>query len=174
MQEIFDSLGIDFKQLITTVFGFAIFFWIMKKFAFGPFMQLLEDRRETISSTFQRLEDERREIDESKAEYRNLIDNIADERHKQLQEGLQEAKKLAADVQQEARGKAENIIRRAEESAAREIAQAKVELKNYMVDLSIQSAELALKETITDEGHRRIIRKYIEELGSVETGRSEV
>ena len=168
--EFLDTLGIDPRQIITTIIGFAIFYWIMKKFAFGPFMKLLEDRRENITSTFARMEDERKEIEQSREKYQSLIDNIEDERHRQLQEGLLEAKKLAQDIQNEARSKADLIVQRAEESAARELAQAKLELRNYMVDLSIRSAELALKETITDEDHRRIIRRYIEELSRVEAG----
>jgi len=171
---IFESLGIDIRQIITTIIGFGIFYWILKKFAFGPFMKLLDDRRETITSTFARLESERKEIANERDKYEALIENIEDERHKQLQEGLQEAKKLSAGIQEEAHKKAEAIIHRAEESTARELAQAKLELRNYMVELSIRSAELALKESITDDDHRRIFRRYVEDLDIVETSGGEL
>ena len=172
--DIFETLGIDGRQILTTVIGFGIFYWILKKFAFGPFMKLLDDRREIITSTFARLESERKEIVNERDKYETLIENIEDERHKQLQEGLQEAKKLAADIQEEAHRKAEVIIHRAEESTARELAQAKLELRNFMVELSIRSAELALKESITDDHHRRIFRRYVEDLDKVETSGGEL
>ena len=172
--DIAETLGIDLRQILTTIIGFGIFYWILKKFAFGPFMQLLDDRRETITSTFARLETEKKEIDIDRDKYEKLIENIGDERHKQLQEGLQEAKELAAGIQEEAHRKAEIIIHRAKESTDRELAQAKLELRNYMVELSIQSAELALKESITDDDHRRIFRRYIEELDEVQTSGGEL
>jgi len=170
MQEILNTLGIQWQQVVTTIIGFGIFYWILARFAFGPFVTLLETRRDTITSTFVRLEEERKENEKFREKYDNLINNIEDERHKRLQEGLTEAKKLAAEIESEARKKAEGIIRRGEETAERELIQAKHELMNYMVDLSIRSSELALKEKITDEDHRRLIRKYIQELGSVESG----
>jgi F-type H+-transporting ATPase subunit b len=174
MSEIAQSLGIDVRQIITTVLGFGIFYWILARFAFGPFMKMLDDRRDTITSTFARLEEERKESEMDREKYQRLIEGIEDERHKMIQEGLQEAKRLAADIQADARDKAAQINRRAEESAERQLAQAKLELMNYMVDLSVKSAELALKETITDEGHRRIIRRYIEELSDVHAGEGDI
>jgi F-type H+-transporting ATPase subunit b len=174
MQDIFKTLEIDPRQIITTIIGFGIFFFILYKFAFGPFMKLLENRKETITGTFARMEDERKDIEIEKEKYQNLIANIEDERHKQLQEGLQESKKLAQEIQDDARKKAELIVQRANEAAQRELEQAKLALRNYMVDLSIKSAELALKEVITQEDHKRLIRRYINELSAVEAGGGEV
>jgi len=172
MQEIITSLGIDPRQIATTIIGFGIFYWILRRFAFGPFMKLLDDRRASITSTFEHLEGERQENEKVRKHYDDLIGNIEDERHKRLQEGLMEAKKLASEIEAEARRKAELIVRRGEEAVATEKAQAKLELMNYMVDLSIRSAELALRETITSEDHKRLTRRYIEELGAVESGES--
>ena len=169
MQVFFGSLDIDPHQIVTTIIGFGIFYWILSKFAFGPFMKLLDDRRETITSTFARLEIERKETDLERKKYEELIANIHDERHKQLQEGLLEAKGLASGIQDDAHKKAENIIQRAKEATEREIAQAKLELRNYIVNLSIDSAELALKESITDEDHRKIFRRYVEDLDNVQS-----
>lgn len=174
MQVFFGSMDIDPRQIVTTIIGFGIFYWILSKFAFGPFMQLLDDRRETITSTFARLETEKKEIETEREKYGKLIENIEDERHKQLQEGLQEAKELASGIQDEAHKKAEGIIQRSKESTERELAQAKLELRNYMVDLSIHSAELALKESITDEDHRRIFKRYVEELDAVQSAGGEL
>jgi len=172
MQEIIKSLGIDPRQIATTVIGFAIFYWILRRYAFGPFIKLLEDRRASITSTFDHLESERQENEKVHRHYDELIGKIGEERHKQLQEGLAEAKKLASEIEAEARRKAELILKRGEETIATEKAQAKLELMNYMVDLSIRSAELALRETITSDDHRRLIQRYIEELGTVESGES--
>jgi F-type H+-transporting ATPase subunit b len=169
MEEVIKSLGIQGQQIITTIIGFGIFYWILRRFAFGPFMKLLEQRHETITSTFARLENERKENEAFREKYEDLIDNIEDERHKRLQEGLSEAKKLADEIEAESRRKAASIIQRGEETAKREIADAKIELMNYIVDLSVRSAELALKERITSEDHKRLIRRYINELGSVES-----
>jgi F-type H+-transporting ATPase subunit b len=172
MEEVIKSLGIQWQPIVTTIIGFAIFYWILRRFAFGPFMNLLEQRRETITSTFTRLEDERKDNEKMRFQYEDLIRNIEDERHKRLQEGLSEAKKLASEIEADARHKAENIVRRGEETAKREIVEAKMELTNYIIDLSIRSAELALKERITDEDHKRLIRRFIEELGTVESSES--
>ena len=135
---------------------------------------MLDERQETITSTFARLEDERKVVEKERENYSHLIANIEDERHRQLQESLQEAKRLSADIQQDARDRAADITRRAEETAESELAHAKLELMNYMVDLSVTSAELALKESITDGEHRRIIQRYIQELSDVPLGGSEV
>jgi len=172
MEDVIKSLGIQWQQIVTTIIGFVIFYLIMRRFAFGPFMNLLSQRSDTITSTFAKLEDERKQNEQYREKYDELIKNIEDERHRQLQEGLSEAKKLADELEAEARRKAETIVKRGEETAKREMEDAKRELMNYIVDLSVRSAELALKEKITSEDHKRLIRRYINELGSVESPES--
>ena len=43
---------IDIRQVITQILGFLLMVWILRRYAWGPLMGMLEARREKIAGEF--------------------------------------------------------------------------------------------------------------------------
>src|SRR5688572_21617684 len=86
--------------MIWTLVCFAITFFVLKKFAFGPIQKTIDERRERIRSSVQ-------EAEHARAEARRLL-----EEHKQL---IGQAKSEAGEILAEARKVADSQRERARE-----------------------------------------------------------
>ena len=52
---------IDPRQVLTQILGFLILMWLLRKFAWGPVLAMLEARREKIAGEFR--EADKRKVD---------------------------------------------------------------------------------------------------------------
>ena len=52
-------MSLDWQQLVTHAIGFLITLWLLKKLAWGPLLDLMEERRNRIAGEFQTIEDEK-------------------------------------------------------------------------------------------------------------------
>lgn len=160
-------MGLNVSVILTNIIGFAIVVAILKKYAWGPILDLLDQRRQTIEQEFETAEHTREEAEHLKEEFELQLTNIKVIEREKVQEAVQRGEEIAHRIEQEARAKADTTLQRAQEELQREMEKAQLELRDRVVDLAIRSAEKLVRKELDDETHRRLIREYIDSLGSV-------
>lgn len=157
-------MNIVWQQLATHALGFLLIVWLLKKYAWGPLMAMIDERREKIVSDFREIELQKQDVAQQKGAYEDKLKAIEQERREKLIEGVNEGQKIAAELKSKAQAEAKEIIVRAKAETQRELAKAKVQLKNDMVDLTLAATEKILRERLTAEKDRELVSGYIEEL----------
>ncbi len=152
----------DLPQLLTHAVGFLITLWLLKKFAWGPLLNLMEDRRNKIRDEFETIENEKMRVDQLTTDYENKLKDIDAERRAKLVEAVDEGKKIAEEIKAEARNDARKTVEKAKEDLERDVAKAKVQLKNDMVAITIAAAEKLVGERLDDAKHRELIGNFID------------
>jgi len=152
----------DLYQVLTHALGFLIALWILKRYAWGPLLKLLDERRQKIEGEFQQIEDEKAEADKLRAEYENKLKNIESERRQKIAEAVNEANKMASDIKMGAQEEARNMINRTNQQLQRDVDAAKVQLKEDMVSITIRAAEKILHEKLDETKERDLIGKFID------------
>jgi len=155
-------VSLEWQQILTHALGFLIALWILKKYAWGPLLNLLDERRQKIEGEFQQIEDEKAEADKLKAEYENKLKNIESERRQKIAEAVNEANKMASDIKMGAQEEARNMINRTNEQLQRDVDAAKVQLKEDMVNITIRAAEKILHEKLDETKERDLIGNFID------------
>lgn len=162
MGELLKTFGVDWKLLLTQMLNFAVLFFILKKFAYGPVLSMLEKRRQIIAKG----------LDDASEAKKSLTDahQNADEIKKQAKI---EANAIFDDAQNEARSfttktKNDALVEKSKiiESAYVEIESIKQKneklLKDGAVDHIVSGIKSILSEEMTPEMNSRIISKLIE------------
>jgi F-type H+-transporting ATPase subunit b len=165
--EVLETLGIHWQQLLINIIGFILLYLVLRKFLWGPFMKLLDDRRDEIKGAYDGIEEKEAGIKKLKAEYEQHLENIKEEAHVKLQEAIREGQLLARKIEDDARAKADGIVKKGQAEVVAEYTKAKVELKEFIIDTSVAAAEKVIRETLDDAKHRRLIEDYIRELADV-------
>ena len=160
-------MSIEWQQLITHAVGFVIAVWILKKFAWGPLLGLLEERRDKIAGEFKQIEKEKSDVAQLTADYEGRLREIDNERRAKLIEAVEEGKKLAADIKQSAQQDVYNMHEKAKADLQRDIAKAKVQLRDEMVGMTMTAAEKIIREKLDDQKHRELIGRFIDDLEKV-------
>ena len=157
-------MNFEWQLLITHSFSFLITLWILKRFAWGPLLNLIEERRQKIIGEFETIEREKEKAEALNLEYAAKLREIDSERRTKIVEAVNEGKKIAEEIQASARNEAQEIRRKSKSELERELAKAKVQLKNDMVSLALAATEKLLREKLEEALHRKLIGDYIDEL----------
>ncbi len=165
-------MNVDIIQIITHVIAFLIMLWVLRKFAWKPFLGILEERRAQIQSDFDTAAAKRREAEETAARYTAQMKDIENEKRARIQEGIGEGRKIADEIREEARGEAKKIIDKAREDIQRDVAKAQVELKEQIVNMTMTATERILRQSLDQEGHRKLVAGFIDELERANPGRN--
>lgn len=158
-------------QFVVNILSFLLLLAILKKFAWGSLLKLIDERRAKIASEFDSIEKAKQEIAALKAQYQEQMNRIEDEARRKIQESIGEGRRISAEIEEEARTHARDTLEKTKEAVALEVAKARVELKEQVVDLAIQVSHKVLQQNLDEETDRRMIEAFIQEINGMEKGR---
>jgi F-type H+-transporting ATPase subunit b len=153
------------SQILTQVLAFLIFLWILKRFAWGPIVGLLDERRAAIAQEFERLDRRREEAEKLRADYEGRLRAIEAEGRERIQEAVNEGRRVAQEIRQRAHDEAREITNKAKQNIQLEIDKARLQLKGEIVCMTISALERVLRQSLDREKHERLIRDFIETAG---------
>lgn len=155
-------MNLEWQQLATHALGFLITLWILKKFAWGPLLAIMEERRSSIANEFQRIDDEKAKAARLSADYEQKLKEIDAERRAKLVEAVNEGKKIAEDLKAHARAEAQEITAKTKSELENEVKKARVHLKNEMIAITMTATEKIIREKLDDQKHRQLIGAIID------------
>jgi F-type H+-transporting ATPase subunit b len=158
-------MSFEWQQILTHALGFLIFVWVLRKFAWGPLLGLMEERRNKIAGEFEEIENQKAEVAKVTADYEARMKEIDNERRQKLVEAVQEGKQMAADIKSKTMDEVRALHEKAKADLQRDVADAKVQLRDEMIAMTMTAAEKVVREKMDDTKHRDLIGRYIDELG---------
>ena len=161
MNELITTFHIDWKLIVAQLVNFAIILFVLKKFAYGPVMKLMNDRAKKIEKGLHDAEAAGKKLTEIEKEEKDI-----------LQQARAEAQKIAEKSENQAVKNAENIIALAEEQRKKMLQEAKeqleVEKKKIVSEakaevgaLIVQAAEKIIDEKMDSKRDKELIEKAI-------------
>ncbi len=157
-------ISLEWQQLLTHALGFLLMLWVLKKFAWHPLLNLMDERRNKIKDEFERIDTEKAETEKIKAGYEGKLKNIDAERRQKIAEAVNEANKMASDIKINAQEEARGIINRTNEQLVRDVAKAKVQLKEEMITITLTAAQNILREKLDEAKERQLIGQFIDNI----------
>lgn len=154
----------EVSETLTTILAFLIFFWVMKKFAWGPVTKVLDERQQRIEDGFEEIKRKQEAAGAVQQQYEERLRGIEQEARVKIQEAVAEGRRVGAELTEQARQEATQITERAKRNIELEIAKARHELREEVVTLTLAAAERLLREKLDEPGQRRLIGTFIEDL----------
>ena len=164
-------MALDPLQILTHALGFLILLAILRKFAWGSLVSVMEARSKRIADEFQGIEQAKKELTKLKEQYEASLAKIEEEARGKIQAAMQEGRRIAMEIEEEARAHARATLEKTRELVTLEVAKARVELKEQVVDLAIQVTHKVFQQHLDEETDRRMIEAFIKEISTLEAGR---
>ena len=160
----FEQIEVFHSLIFWSLVSFALLFFLLKRFAFPPILEVLEERENKIRSEIGDAEKLRQEAEELKADLGRELKNAHDKANTIIQMAGDESKKIQEKSIQETQAKIRQMQNGAEQEI--EIARNKLlnEIRSYTAALTIASTEKVLKKSLNDEDKNRLIDESIEEV----------
>ena len=156
-------------------FSFGLFIWqtlivvclllLLRKFAWNPILNAINDREEGIRSALQSAEDARAEMQNLQADNVRILKEARAERDGLLKEARDIKQKIIDDAKDEAKTQAAQIMKQAQVAIESEKQAAVAELKQQVAFLSIEIAEKVTKETLSDDKKQtQLVEKLLKDI----------
>lgn len=158
---------IDPKQVITQILGFLLLVWLLRQFAWGPLLGMLEARRQKIAGEFQEADRRKAEADGLKARYESELRGIEAQARQKLMEAVAEGQRVAGEIKTQAQADAQRRLERANDEIARENEKAKEILKQRIIALALGAAEKILRQKLDDQAQRQLATEFVDEVGAL-------
>jgi F-type H+-transporting ATPase subunit b len=160
-------MHIDLAQVLTNIIGFLLVVWVLRRFAWGPILDLLDARREKIRSDFADAERALSEAEDLKGEFNAKLSDIKVIEREKVQEAVKRGEGIAEGIVGEARRQADGLRDKAQTDIALEAEKAQLALRDSVVQMAILASEKVIGERLDDDKHRRLIREFIDNLGEM-------
>lgn len=159
-----EQFGVNWQNLLAQIFVFLAVFYILKRFAFGPILAQLEERRERIREQQENAEKIRRELAEAEETRKRLVADANDRATKIVSEAEGTAAALAERRTQEAVAQAEALVTKAQQAAVRDREQMMSELKREVGRLVVQTTAKVAGKVLTQEDQKRLQEEAAREM----------
>lgn len=153
-------------QVVSQAIAFLLFLWILKKYAWGPVLGLIDERSRKIEEGFERAEAAEQRSAQLRQEYEERLKTIEAEARERIQQAVAEGRRTAEEIGERARQDAEKTLEKAREMAETEIAKARVELKEDVVRYTLAATENLIHERMDESRHRRLVEEFVTELSA--------
>jgi F-type H+-transporting ATPase subunit b len=153
-------------------FEFGLFFWqvlifvglilLLRKFAWKPILDAVNEREEGIKEAMLAAENARKEMMALKSDNQKLLDEARSERDAMIKEATAIKDKMIADAKTEAQVQGAKMIEQAKATIESEKNAAVAEIKNQVSSLSLEIAEKLLKEELTNkDSQTKLVEKLL-------------
>ena len=150
------------NEIVAQVLGFLILLALLRVFAWKSILGLLDKRKERIALEFKKIEGAKADIEQLRLEYAAKIASIDEEAQLKISEALNQAKVILEDSRKKGYIQAQEIMDNAKSSIKYELAKAKNDLKEEIIDLTLKATENLIQEKLTEEGDKRLVKDFLE------------
>jgi F-type H+-transporting ATPase subunit b len=153
-------------------FSFGLFIWqvvifvglilLLKKFAWKPILDAVNEREEGIKNALLAAENAKKDMQNLKSNNEKLLAEARAERDLMIKEAREIKEKMIADAKSEAQAQGEKMIDQAKASIESEKNAAMAELKNQVSSLSLEIAEKLLQDELSNkEAQTKLVEKML-------------
>jgi F-type H+-transporting ATPase subunit b len=156
--------------IIWSIVTFLLLFFLLKKFAFGPIQNMIDQRRDTILESIESAEATRKDAEKLLADYRESIANAKNEAEEIIDRAHKVGENTKNDIVNEAKDQAHKEVEDARGQIQRETRKAVQEIKDQVADLAILAAGKVTAKSISKDDHLQLVNEAMSEVDFDELG----
>jgi F-type H+-transporting ATPase subunit b len=151
-------------MMVWTIVTFVLLALILKRFAWGPILAVIDAREKAIKEALEESKRAREAAEEALAKNKAMMAQAHGEAARIVSEGQKEAEKLRAELLEKARGDASSVLEQGRKQIELETRQAIAQLKETVVSVALDAAGKLIRSSVDDAKHRQLVEEYLEEL----------
>jgi F-type H+-transporting ATPase subunit b len=159
-----ETFGWNPWLFFSQVISFVIVALLLRRFAYKPILNVLEERRRRIEEGQINAEKIKRQLDEAEKRYSEILAKANAEAQKMIDEARESSAHLAERKQQEAIAAAEQIIAKAREASAIEHERTMDSLKQELGRLVVDTTAKVTGKVLTPEDQQRLQEEAMSQL----------
>jgi F-type H+-transporting ATPase subunit b len=166
MQELLNTFGVEWPKFLAQLILFIIVYFVLKKFAFGPIIAMLEERRKRIEESQLNAQRIKQQLAEAEKRHAEILTRANIEAQEMIDRARESASHVADRKMQEAIANAEQIIAKAREASALEYERSMDQLKRELGHLVVETTAKVTGKILSPEDQKRLQEEAARQLAS--------
>lgn len=160
---VFASLGIDWRLLVSQLIAFGILVFILSKWVFPIFFRIIDKRQDDIEASNRAAVEASKHAEKAQTEVANLLKEARSEAKDIIATAKEEATTMVSDAEARGQANADHIVTAAHEELSREVEAAKKALHNETIELVAQATQKVVGKAVDAHVDSDIIAAALKE-----------
>jgi F-type H+-transporting ATPase subunit b len=143
---------------------FIVLLVVLRKFAWGPIVGMLDERERSIRGALDQAKKERLEAERLLADQKESLAKAQREAAELAKRSAADMETLRADLTARARKEADDLVAGARKQIEEEKAKAMGEIRAVAADLAVEGARRLIQLNIDDQKQRALVEEYLSQL----------
>ena len=159
-----DILNPNTGTIFWTVITFILLAIILKKLAWKPILETLEDRENRIKVALYKAEQDQKDAEKFLQQQKNILEKTRKESQSLINESRQRAEDLKKEILEHARLESEQMLSKAKLEIDNQKNNAITEIKKHVVSISIAAAKKVLQDSLKPDEHEKLFEYHVDKL----------
>lgn len=160
-----DVISVNIWQILISLANLAILYVLFKKLLYKPVQAVIEKRRQAIDDQYAAAAAAEKNAEENRELYAQKMAGAQAEAEGIIKDATVNAGRRSDSIVNDARDKADAIVRQAQVEAELEKKKAQQTIRQEIADVSAALAEKLLQREMSDSDHRGLIDSFLDEIG---------
>lgn len=157
--------GLRVGDMVVMLVFFLLLLVLLRKFAWGPLMGVMEEREKYVANEIEVAEKNRREAEEAAAEATKQLNQTREEAQKMIEDARETAVEQEKNIVAVARQEADRLKTAAQADIENEKEKAVQALQDKVASLSVLIASKVIEKEINAQDQEQLINEFIKEVG---------
>jgi F-type H+-transporting ATPase subunit b len=160
-------MDIQFNLMAWTLLIFALLYFILSKFAFGPITAAVEAREKALEEAIEGAKRDRDAAAKLLQEHQAQIEAARGDAQKLIADARGVGEKMRADMLEQTRKEQQDMLERARREIESEKDRAIVQLRKEAVDLALAGASKVIEQNLESQKNRQLVESYLSSIGTL-------
>ena len=161
----FDINEIEWLNAVYQILAFLFLMWLLKRYAFGPIMDMMEKREKHVADQIKSAEKNRDEAEQYLKEQREAIQTARQEAKEIVENAKKMSDQQAKDIVESARNESDRLKETAKAEINTEKEQAINALREQVSTLSVLVASKVIEKELDEKEQEKLIQDTLKEVG---------
>lgn len=157
--------GLRVGDMLVQLFFFLVLLVLLKKYAWGPLMDKMQEREEYVANEIEMAEKSRTEAEQAVKEATTQLKQTKQEAQKIIEDARNAGVRQEKDIVESARLESDRLKQAAKEEIQNEKDKALQALQDKVASLSVLIASKVIEKEISAQDQEQLINEYIKEVG---------
>ncbi|MBW7454322.1 F0F1 ATP synthase subunit B [Paenibacillus sepulcri] len=154
------------ESTVFTIIAFLVLLWLLSKYAFGPLMGIMEQRRQLVQDQIKTAEESRLQASQHLEEQKQALQQARKEAYEIIEQSKVTSNKQADDIMQSAKAEATRLKNEAVSDIEIEKNKAIAALRSQVGGMSVMIASKIIEKQIDEKSQAELVDQYLKEVES--------
>lgn len=159
-------MSLVWESTVIAMIAFAVLYWLLNKYAFGPLFDVMEKRRQLVLEQMNTAESSRKAAEKQMEEQKLALQQARKEAYEIIEQSRTTSSKQAEEIVQTAKSEASRLKDDALKDIESEKNKAIATLRNEVGGISVKIASKIIEKQVDEKSQEHLIGQYLKEVGS--------